>query len=92
MEDSEINRTTGARVSMPASSKFNWVKLRVWVKFSILGCAVRKALRIVSEDSDKSDSEIFESMRDLALEYGQSGKTVIQVVKFLRSIDSDEIK
>jgi hypothetical protein len=59
---------------------------------SILGCAVRKALRIVSEDSDKSDSEIFESMRDLALEYGQSGKTVIQVVKFLRSIDSDEIK
>jgi len=33
---------------------------------SILDCAVRKALRIVSEDSDKSSSEIFESIRDLA--------------------------
>ena len=58
---------------------------------SILDCAVRKALRIVREDSDKSDSDIFERIRDLALEYGQSGKTVLQVVKFLRSIDSDEI-
>ena len=58
---------------------------------AILGCAVKKATYIISEDSDRDYYEIYEALKNYFSQSGMSGKDLTTVVKALRDIDHEEL-
>ena len=58
---------------------------------AILGCAVKKATYIISENSDRDYYEIYDALKNHFSESGMSGKDLTTIVKKLRDIDHEEL-
>jgi hypothetical protein len=58
---------------------------------AILGCAVKKATYMISEDSGKDYYEIYEALKNYFSAVIGNGKDLTYIVKSLRDVDHEEL-